>query len=310
MRVSNHSYGRTTGWLFFQGLPPINGQPAPPWLWVGPDVAGEDPNFGYYSTISRGIDLVVYDARTYLPVWAAGNDATDTGVAAGTAYWRIVNGNQITPSTTQHPADGGSPGGSDTLLAHSMAKNSLVVGAAGDIVGGYQQASNVALANFSSRGPTDDGRIKPDVVADGLTFLTTHYEVPSVGQPATNLYTDGSTAGRAAVSGTSFAAPNVSGSINLLQELNQRQGSTPLWASTWRALVIHTADEAGAVGPFTFPEPSYLYGWGLFNARRAAEHLQLNANSPSRRSHLRQVVVFDGKTGTSQSCAMAHNHCG
>lgn len=292
MCVSNHSYGQRTGWVFFTGLPNIGGSPPPPWLWFGPDIAGEDPNFGYYSSVSRGIDLVVYDAKRYLPVWAAGNDAIDTGPAPGATYWRFIGGNTIAPSTTLHPADGGAVGSSDTLVAQSAAKNNLVVGAVGDLVGGYQGAAAVALGSFSSRGPTDDGRIKPDVVADGITFLSTHYEIPPSGPPLLNLYTDGSAAGRAAVSGTSFAAPTVSGSINLLQDLNQQYGSTPLWASTWRALIIHTADDSGVADG----APDYLHGWGLVNTRRAAEHLEANAITGSRRSHIRQAVLFNGQT--------------
>jgi Subtilase family len=292
MRVSNHSYSRVAGWLFNASLPTIGGQPAPPWLWNGPDIVGEDPNFGHYGPTSRQIDLVVYDARRYLPCWSSGNEVTDTGPAAGAVYWR-VNGANISTSNTAHPPDGGANGaGFDTLKQQSTAKNNLVVGAVADIPGGYTAVGQVLITNFSSAGPTDDGRIKPDMVADGMSFLTAHYEVPSSGAPATNLYTDGSTTARAAVSGTSFATPSVAATINLLQQLQEQLGGSPLWASLWKALCINMASDAG----FTDGGPDYFHGWGLFNARASADLVSANAGTPSMRSHLRQHCLFNGQT--------------
>jgi hypothetical protein len=48
------------------------------------------------------------------------------------------------------------------------------VGAVGDIAGGYSGPSSVVLESFSSLGPTDDGRVKPDVVANGFELVTPH----------------------------------------------------------------------------------------------------------------------------------------
>jgi hypothetical protein len=66
--------------------------------------------------------------------------------------------------------------------------------------------------------------------------------------------------------GTSFASPSVCGSINLLIEhYKKTRGDIPL-ASTMKAIVIATADEAGdAMGP------DYRNGWGLMNTAKAAD---------------------------------------
>lgn len=63
------------------------------------------------------------------------------------------------------------------------------------------------MSSFSSWGPTDDGRIKPDIVADGVSvFSTTATHDSSYGYK----------------SGTSMATPNAAGSLLLLQELSQQ----------------------------------------------------------------------------------------
>lgn len=50
-----------------------------------------------------------------------------------------------------------------------MAKNLITIGAANDAVsGGARSPSNGTIASFSSTGPVDDGRIKPDLVANGV----------------------------------------------------------------------------------------------------------------------------------------------
>lgn len=63
--------------------------------------------------------------------------------------------------------------GFDSLSGAQVAKNALIVGAVEDLENGVTDPTLVRSAYFSSRGPTDEGRIKPDVVADGTTFTTT-----------------------------------------------------------------------------------------------------------------------------------------
>ncbi|UCD30299.1 MAG: S8 family serine peptidase, partial [Planctomycetota bacterium] len=105
---------------------------------------------------------------------------------------------------------------------------------------------------FSSWGPTDDGRIKPDIVANGQTLRS-------------SIHTGDAAYGYA--SGTSMSTPSASGSINLLVRYFEatHDGLTPL-SSTIKALLMHTADEAGPD-----PGPDYMFGWGLMNTLKAAE---------------------------------------
>ena len=235
LRISNHSYGRNTGWNI------INLGGYWYWIWYG-DVyvnTAEDYKFGFYSEDeSRNIDQVVYEASTYLPVWAAGNEkgGYNLGPATQPAYHLIVISNVLYSTTTLvHNADG-APNGYDLIPPQGTAKNVLTVGAVSNVPGGYSSPTNVFLASFSSVGPTDDGRIKPDVVAQGVNLFTTSNATDSA---------------YSIVSGTSFASPSVAGSLNLLQQLycDLRGTNRALLASTLKALAIHTADDCGPTGP-------------------------------------------------------------
>jgi hypothetical protein len=249
--VSNHSYGVAAGWLYMGDPPPDN------WWWIGgPDPSDlEDMNFGYYDTESQLWDQIAVDAPYYLIVKAAGNDRADWGPEPGEEYTIIdQDGKFVSASTVERPADC-APLGFDCLPAHSVAKNILTVGAVEDLPGGYLHIGGpgqVQMTPFSGWGPSDDGRIKPDLVGNGA-FLFSAWSAPELW---------------ALAAGTSQAAPNVSGSLLLLQEHYQDLNGPGnfMRAATLKALAIHTADEAGAA-----PGPDYIFGWGLFNTLSAAK---------------------------------------
>ncbi len=99
------------------------------------------------------------------------------------------------------------------------------------------------VANFSSRGPTDDGRLKPDLVAPG-THVTG-------ARPQHGSYTGSGTCNPffvgtySLVSGTSQAAPQVAGAAALVRDWYVRtQGSAPSPALT-KAVLIDTARRPG-----------------------------------------------------------------
>ncbi|HET6564342.1 MAG TPA: S8 family serine peptidase, partial [Xanthomonadales bacterium] len=248
--VSNHSYGIAAGWIYTGLLPPQQ------WWWIGGEFnTGEDPNFGYYDSETQLWDQIAFDAPYYLIVKAGGNDRTDIGPSPGEEY-RVIDqdGNTIEFSTLPRDPDCW-PTGYDCLPTNSVAKNILTVGAVDDLYGGYKQAegpSSVAMADFSSWGPSDDGRIKPDLVGNGMFLYSTWPDSPYY----------------AVAAGTSMAAPNISGSLLLLQQHYQNLHGTDQFmrSATLKALAIHTADEAGPA-----PGPDYAFGWGLLNSLKAAD---------------------------------------
>lgn len=103
------------------------------------------------------------------------------------------------------------------------------------------------ITGFSSFGPADDGRIKPDIVAPGQAVFSTSAASP-------NDYE--------VLSGTSMSAPAVTGTLAILQELYKNlNGGSYMKSATLKALAIHTAREAGPN-----EGPDYMFGWGLLDA--------------------------------------------
>ena len=98
------------------------------------------------------------------------------------------------------------------------------------------------IVGFSSRGPTFDGRIKPDVCAMGRADL--------VALPSDDL-------GYGRGSGTSFSTPIVAGVVALLLEANPAWGPIEV-----REALRTTASRAS--------HPDNDYGWGIVQAREAA----------------------------------------
>lgn len=250
MLISNHSYGTIAGWRYNTDRKGTSEDPF--WEWWGvPAVSDtEDYKFGFYDEATASWDRIAYNAPYFLIVKSGGNNRSETGPAVGQPFMRR-NTSGTFEVVAQRPATISSNNSYDGISTYGNAKNILTVGAVSTIRGGYRQVSEVAISAFSSYGPTDDGRIKPDIVGNGVGVLST------------TSVTDRS---YAALSGTSMSAPNVSGSLLLLQEhyANLNSGQV-MRAATLKGLAIHTSDEAGAA-----PGPDYIYGWGLLNTARAA----------------------------------------
>ncbi len=216
--VSNHSYGYLRGWSgsTWYGDPAIS--------------TTEDYRFGFYDVNTKNWDEVAYNAPYYLIVKSSGNDKGE-GPVSGT-----------------YPQDGPY----DCISQQGVAKNILTVGSVGDITSGYSQPSDVVLASSSSCGPTDDGRIKPDIVANGIGLYSSY-------SSADDAYSS--------ASGTSMSTPSVAGSVALLIQHweNVYGANSKMKSSTAKATIIHTADESGAN-----TGPDYEFGWGLMNTENAA----------------------------------------
>ena len=149
---------------------------------------------------------------------------------------------------------GNSGPGSHTLTSPKEAKNLIVVASSRN----YRVGSIDTLSNFSSRGPAADGRWVPTVAAPGEQIASTRNDVGGVcATPiggTNNLY--------AFCSGTSMAAPHVSGSITLLTEWwrSFNAGADPSPAMAKALLVSGAVDmnEGNAV-------PNMHEGWGRVN---------------------------------------------
>jgi hypothetical protein len=168
------------------------------------------------------------------------------------------------------PLDGNSS--FDKLSGHSTAKNNLVVANAQDAnIDSNGNLIGVSINSSSSEGPTDDYRIKPDITGNGTGVYSTY---------------ESSNTAYNSITGTSMASPNVAGSILILQEHANNVFGNYVRAATLKGIVLHTADDAGITGP------DAVWGWGLMNAKRAAETM----TGAGTTSKVEELTLNNGQT--------------
>lgn len=183
--------------------------------------------FGSYDNRSIQIDQLSNTYPYYQIVSAAGNDRNNTNLA------QVQN-----------------KGGYDLMSGFGTSKNGIAVAAVLQ-VNNYVSNSSVVMSTFSNYGPTDDGRIKPDISAKGVNVSS----CSNVGTTQYNI-----------LDGTSMASPAITGMIVLLQKHYNNLSSSYMRASTVKGLICHSAREAGNA-----PGPDYSFGWGLANTEDAAK---------------------------------------
>ena len=223
MLVSNHSYGIVVD------------SDTESWF------LGSYASFNYAGSTNDGArswDQILYNTPYYTKVESAGNEGTFS-------------------------YEGGLGPGLDKLTGSTVCKNNIVVANANVIVNippfGNPAITGAAIAPSSSQGPTDDGRIKPDITGRG-----------------TNVYScdDSTDSSYGNSTGTSMSGPGVAGSLLLLQEHYNNLNSSFMRSSTLKGLVCHTATDDAEnpnVSAIPYPGPDPFWGWGLLNAKFAAQ---------------------------------------
>jgi hypothetical protein len=256
IQVSNHSYGPICGWTWNDQFQV--------WLWTGDtSLSGlEDAGFGKYSSDDEVLDGILANHPTLLTVCAAGNDRNDGpeqqpvfhyvrgANAAGEFEWQL--------SSDVRNLDGFDNGGFDTVAGLGVSKNALCVGALHDLFseGEPIPGATIQTTPFSSWGPTDDGRVKPDLVANGESLLSPTVAPPGAVKPD-EAYME--------MSGTSMASPTAAGIACVVGEFFKVKFGRLPDSSELKAILIHSAVDAGPAGP----DP--MFGWGMINAFRAGE---------------------------------------
>jgi PKD repeat protein len=167
-----------------------------------------------YTTAAQTVDDQIFDNPTLMHVFSAGNsNNNDCGYGAGTSWGNITGG-------------------------HKMGKNAIATA---------NLAANSTIDNSSSRGPANDGRLKPDIAAHGA------------GQNSTDPGNEYQVFG-----GTSAAAPGIAGCLAQLthayRELNNTSDAP---AGLLKMALLNTTNELGDIGP------DFVFGWGHVNTYRA-----------------------------------------
>lgn len=176
---------------------------------------------GVYDGTTAFIDEQIYDNPHFLHVFSAGNAGfSNHGYGAGAGWGNITGGRK--------------------------AGKSVVT------CGNLDYLDN--LEGSSSRGPADDGRIKPDICANGFEQLSTaENNTNQVG------------------GGTSAAAPSVAGTITqLYQAYTELNNGAQVEGALIKACVLNTAEDLGN------PGPDFQHGWGRINGLGAVRILEQN----------------------------------
>lgn len=174
-----------------------------------------------YTTITQTVDTQVHDMPNLQHTFSAGNsNGNNCGYGAGSQWGNITGG-------------------------HKQGKN--VIATANVYFDG-------SLVSSSSRGPAHDGRIKPDIAANGQNQIST---------AENNTYQS--------FGGTSGASPGIAGvSAQLYQAYSEANGNVLPPSALIKATLLNTANDAGNVGP------DYKFGWGIVNGLRAAKLIEDN----------------------------------
>lgn len=273
-RADNNSWGYVLGWC--------NSGKCTGWVWDDSDIY-----YGAYdASVTAPLDKITRD-RGVMFVHSAGNDADKVGpqaapflhghfddrgnVVTGYCYSADGSGTDCPAPTCKTPASTycekkRHPQITDVLPAPWMsigvtasAKNVIAVGA---VDTGKQ------IAGFSSRGPTRDGRVKPDIVARGVGVYSTF---------PTNLYS--------ALDGTSMSSPVVTGTSALIVEQWRRTfGNANPTPAAIKTLMLGTAQDLGNRGP------DFTYGFGLLDAKAAVDTI-IADGAQSRRIKIDQLAT-------------------
>ena len=182
--------------------------------------------YGAYDAEAKGWDEVTKNAPFYLPFVAGGNEQISSGNFAAKAGYDIMTGS-------------------------SAAKNIMTVGAVN---------GDKTMSAYSNWGPTDDGRVKPDIVTKGTGIDSAQSNTADGSAVCDNCYSGSG----ADSSGTSFASPAAAASGLLLQQYYRSLHGVYMRSSTLKALMLGTAEDLGN------PGPDHQFGWGLLDIEKAA----------------------------------------
>ena len=202
---------------------------------------------GQYTTYSRTADEFTWNNKDAAILFAAGNSGVDANSdgfvdadslsAPGTAKNVITVGASENDRTT----GGYNPGGACSTWGSCFFDPQLFTPLypAEPISSDGLSDDPTGMAAFSSRGPTDDGRIKPDVVAPGTNILSTK----SQAQYVSGGWGDGPNQYYQYMGGTSMATPLTAGAVALIRQFyTDIEGITPSGALL-KATLINSATD-------------------------------------------------------------------
>jgi subtilisin family serine protease len=236
-----------------------------------------------YTSQCQDVDEFMWNNKDFLVVFAAGNDGIDMNRDC-----RIDSGFDVTsPGQINIPGTAKNcltVGASESLRLHGSGGSSGQTYGGMDplrypsepISGDHLSDNLSGIAAFSSRGPTEDGRCKPDIVAPGCNILSVCSDSGTMARATINTNYTWS-------SGTSMATPLVAGSAALVREYfaeGNYPGITNPSAALVKAVLLNgatslapgqycsgqtTSATQNATQEIPLSRPNSVSGWGRAN---------------------------------------------
>ncbi len=233
---------------------------------------------GVYVEDCREIDRFTFEHPDLLVVFASGNDAVDLD-GDGVVDLDSLNSQATAKNVlTVGGAESARPAG--VAYGQVVASRYPAEPVSGDDIGKPFDGEHLGMAAFSGRGPCDDGRVKPDVIAPATMICAPRSS--AMRRPGKGAYHY--------KNGTSMAAPLVAGAAALVREWLGPVASDPD-AATIKAMLIAGAKSLapGQYGTGQWREipaarPNSVEGWGMVDAGRSVG------------SGMKRFDVYDAKT--------------
>lgn len=207
----------------------------------------------------------------------SGPERTSSSIVLRGLDWTLTHRDELGVRIVAMSLGGSPTGGTDALsraVDAAVEEGLIVVVAAGNngpeagTIGSPASAANAitvgavdkrkAIASYSSRGPTVDGRPKPDLVAPGSAIVSAVSPVSIT--TLRTVVSGGSDVLYGELSGTSMAAPHVAGTIALMLEANPE-----LTPNDVKRILSATAQDLGPAGR------DDDHGYGFVNAIAAVQ---------------------------------------
>ncbi len=252
---------------------------------------GAGANLGAYEKMAAAVDEVMFEKQDMLILFAAGNSGVDRNKDG-----RIDGGSVATPGTSKNAL---TVGASENLVSSGGIQKKIkeLRGAAESWGAAPISESMVSdsvdgLAMFSSRGPTNDGRLKPEIVAPGTNVLSVKSQQPTAELLWGAYNTDYVWSG-----GTSMACPLAAGGAAVARQfLMQKMDQPQPTAALLKAYILHTAFD---MFPGQYGEVGAAQGQELLTLRPNSDegYGRLDVGQVVKLGQSGVLMLVDSKTG-------------
>lgn len=273
---------------------------------------GSDAN-GSYTDTSQGADKFINTHRDMLITFSAGNSGTDANsdgvidndsIGAPATAKNVLTVGASENGKAQSPCDSTLTYQAQTAKEQATFNNRTckdvngvnVIPSWGDwwpndypaepIKSDSQTGNPQQVTAFSSRGPTDDGRIKPDIVAPGSWILSGYSDKhqqqydgaaannPKNGKPQNDGYGFPLNDDYKYFSGTSMSNPLAAGGATVVRDFYSKKHSVNATAALVKGTLINSAtdlldENEDGVNDNDLPVPNMHEGWGMVNLDKA-----------------------------------------